>query len=124
MNDDLNFVNDASDWTREQYGKKALDLTIYADTVLIDADVKFSNLKSFKIKARKLMVGQRKNVKEVFLSFDVKARVKSKWSHHTAPGPDLGEDGNHGENGADGFDATQVEIEVGCLTGKDSKYRI
>ena len=116
--DYLAFTKDKNAWTHSQYDQKAIELSIYADTILIDADVIFTNLKTFSIRARKLMVGQRKSKENLALTFQVTSKAKSdSWSSGTAPKPDLGNDGNNGENGANGFSATEIRIEVGCITG-------
>ena len=43
----LAFTKDKNTWTHSQYDRKAIELSIYADTILIDADVIFTNLKRF-----------------------------------------------------------------------------
>ena len=114
----LAFTKDKNTWTHTEYDRKAIELSIYADTILIDADVFFTNLRKFTIRARKLMVGQRKNKENLALTFQVISKAKSdSWSSGTAPKPDLGENGNNGKNGANGFNATKILIEVGCITG-------
>ena len=118
LDENLSFARDKNTWTHSQYDRKAIELSIYADTILIDADVIFTNLKKCTIRARKLMVGQRKSKENLALTFQVNSKAKSDaWSSGTAPKPDLGENGNNGKNGANGFSATEVLIEVGCITG-------
>ena len=55
INDDLDFVHNTDSWQRPDYDRKALDVTILADTVIIDNDISFNNFKSLKIVSRKLL---------------------------------------------------------------------
>ena len=123
LNDDFQIVHDTTAMLQEDYERKALDVTILADTVIINDHVNFHNLKSFKINARKLFTGVKNssNGGKYIVSFETIATSRFEWFAENAPPPGadtISTDGNDGKDGAPGFPATLVHVEVGCIIGE------
>ena len=99
------------------FDRKALEVTILADTVYLSKSVTFTNIKIFNVTTRKFITGIYNNGGDFLqLGFEIIAKAQS-WTKDTALPPDLNSNGNDGQRGADGFRSTEFSLNTGCLTG-------
>ena len=121
----LSRVHNESPLTRSQFDRFGLNITIMADTVVVDDDITFFNVRKFTVIARKMILK-----KKSILSFR-QVQVSSAWEPlDTAAEPDPGNcqpknqgsecSGIDGENGADGFPATSIDFDLGCINGNEN----
>ena len=68
---------------QEEFDRKALDVVIFTDTLVIKNDVLLTNFKSLKIVARKVLVTKSS---QPVVTLRTLARPKSSWVGDTAPG--------------------------------------
>ena len=109
------------------YNRFALDVVVMADTVIADKNFTVYNIRSLKIVARKLIV------KESWISFR-QVDIISTWEpNDKAANPDPGScptkekgycHGINGKNGEAGFGATTIELDFGCINGKENDLKI
>ena len=104
---------------RNEYERYAVNIKVQADTVILRKDISVFNVQNLQIIARKLIVEN-----SVTLKFKQVQSVPVWWPNLTAPKPDLSPDGLHGEAGSDGFDGTQVSIDVGCINSSQKSVSI
>ena len=114
-NDYLNVIASNSAMTHGQYQQYSLKLEINVDTLVFGGDITLYNVQEITIKARKVLVKKPSRIKLK------QSAAQPDWTSSTAPKPNTGYDGNHGEHGVAGFNATAVIIDAGCVVGdKDS----
>ena len=111
----LNVIGSSNAMTHSEYKRLGLKLEINVDTLVFDGSITLYNLQELIIKARKVLV---KKPSWIVLK---QSAAKPDWTSSTAPKPNTGYDGNHGEHGVEGFNGTAVIIDAGCVVGeKDS----
>ena len=121
-NKNLNVVGYKYQWKYEDYNRYAIDMRINADTIIFDKNTNFMNIKKLVIKSRKILIQ-----KQVTLTFDQSSAISSEWFNSTAPPPggsSASFHGNHGKHGVQGFHATEVRIEAGCIHGEKDQLKI
>ena len=83
INSDLDFTLDSSRMKKSDFDRKALKLTIYADTVVIRNDITLTNLKSLKVVARKMLIDTKGTPT---ITLRTIAKAGSSWHGDTAAG--------------------------------------
>ena len=113
-------IYNSSDLPSNEYERRALNITIQADTIILEKNVTVFNLKHLSFIARKLIIEE-----NVTLQFKQVTSIPVWWPNLSAPFPDLNEtNGIHGQNGSNGFNGTNISIDVGCINNNEKTARI
>ena len=121
-NKNLHVVGHKYQWKYEDFNRYAIDMRINADTIIFDKKTNLMNIKNLVIKSRKVLIQN-----QATLTFDQSSAISSDWFNSTAPPPGSSSasfNGNHGQHGVQGFHATEVRIEAGCIHGAKDQLRI
>ena len=108
---------------KTEYDRYALDITIKADTVIIDDHFTVFNVRKLDVIARKLIITKKLD-RNIVLTFRQVDALPVWWPIMTAPLPDKDPHGIDGLNGADGYTGTDITFDLGCINGEEKSLEI
>ena len=119
---------DSTPMTQADYNRFGLDITVMADTVIVDDHFAVYNVRNLKVIARKLIISKRTIL--TFRQVDIKSFWEPIWK---AIDPDLGScptkdqkfcHGINGKHGEAGFPATTITFDFGCINGDENLLQV